>query len=491
MEKHILSKSSFIKGLQCEKALYLSKFHRELKDDLSPQLLAIFFQGNRVGQLAQQLFPGGIDCSPVSAFDFQEAVIRTKKEIDNGATVIYEAAFQFNKVLVALDILVKDKDGWKAYEVKSSTSVSSTYELDAAVQYYSITNSGITLKDISIVHINNQYVKNGDIDINQLFSIVSVKEKVLELLPKLPGQIDYLKSILQQKEIPQKEIGPHCSTPYSCDFAGTCWRHIPDYSVFNISRLLDQKKFQLYNSGVVHLQDIPDSFPLSDQQWLQVHSEIHKETIIKKDLIQSFIKKLNYPLHFLDFETFSSAIPVLDNSKPYQQVVFQYSLHIEDQKGELNHYEYLAEADGSDPRINFVKQLISECGNTGDIIVYNKGFEKGKIYELSLLYPQFQSDLNKIMNRLVDLMLPFQNKWYYTPDMLGSYSIKKVLPALVPKLSYSDLEISDGGTASNTFANMFLGDFKGDIEQTRKNLLEYCKLDTFAMVEILKKLKSI
>ena len=273
MQKHILSKSSFLKGLQCEKALYLSKFHRELRDEISSQQEAIFAQGNLIGQLSQQLFPGGVDCSPESTFDFQKAVIRTKEEIDKGTTIIYEAAFQFNEVLVALDILVKDEEGWEAYEVKSSTSVSRTYELDASVQYYTITNSGINLIDISIVHINNQYVKNGEIDVNELFKIVSVKEKVLEILPELPEQIINLKNVLKQKEIPQKEIGPHCSSPYQCDFTGHCWKTIPDYSIFDIARLNANKKFKLYTNGILHIKDIPDEFPLSAQQKLQVNAE--------------------------------------------------------------------------------------------------------------------------------------------------------------------------------------------------------------------------
>ena len=201
MEKHILSKSSFIKGLQCNKALYYHKFKRDLRDDLSAAQESIFSQGISVGELACKLFPGGVDCTPESYFDIQKAVIRTQEEIEKGTKIIYEAAFQFNGVLAALDILVKHKDGWRAYEVKSSTSVSETYELDASIQYYCITNSGISLKDISIVHINNQYVKNGLIDVNELFTIESVRERVQNHLAKIPNQVNHLKNVLNQKEL--------------------------------------------------------------------------------------------------------------------------------------------------------------------------------------------------------------------------------------------------------------------------------------------------
>lgn len=166
MQKHILSKSSFIKGIQCHKALYLYKYYNELREDLSSQQEAVFSQGKRVGELAKELFPGGLDCTPKNYFNFQESITRTKKEIAKGTKIIYEAAFQFNGVLAVLDILVKDKMGWKAYEVKSSTAISETYELDATIQCYVIINSGINLKDISIVYINNQYVKMAPLILN-------------------------------------------------------------------------------------------------------------------------------------------------------------------------------------------------------------------------------------------------------------------------------------------------------------------------------------
>ena len=185
----------------------------------------------------------------------------------------------------------------------------------------------------------------------------------------------------------------------------------------------------------------------------------------------------------------TSALPIFDNSRPYQQLVFQYSLHLKNISGDLMHREFLAEASPSiDPRIDFVKQLINDFGDSGDILVYNIGFERGKLYDLIEVFPQLEKQINAIIDRLKDLMVPFQQKWYYTPEMKGSYSIKAVLPALVPELSYKNLEIKEGGTASNTFTQMVLGEFKGDIIQTRNDLLAYCKMDTYAMVRILEKL---
>ena len=489
--KYKLSKSTFIRGLQCEKSLYLYKKHYKLKDPTLPKLQAIFDQGNEIGVLAQSLFPGGVDASPSSHFRMMESVIKTKEFLENGESIIYEATFTYNEVLVALDLLVKDKDGWKAYEVKSSTSVSETYIKDAAIQYYTIINSGIDLVDISIVHIDNQYVLDGDLDINQFFTIESVKDKVLDYLPRIPNEVSRLKNVIEGDSIPNVDIGKHCLKPYPCDFKGTCWKHIPEYSVFNISRLETNKKFKLYKQGVITLDQVDLSqTKLSDKQVLQVESEIEGKSHINKEEIGKFLSNLNYPLYYLDFETINPGVPKYQGTRPYQQVLFQYSLHIkQSEDSELQHKEYLADPN-KDPRTGFIEQLISECGNYGDILVYNVGFERGRLNELIEQFPEYNDPLQAIIERLKDLMIPFQNKWYYTPEMKGSYSIKNVLPALAPEFSYNDLNIKDGGMASSIYLSMTNNHFKGDEISTRKDLLEYCKLDTYAMVNIIEKLKK-
>ncbi|MBT4780374.1 MAG: DUF2779 domain-containing protein [Polaribacter sp.] len=280
----------------------------------------------------------------------------------------------------------------------------------------------------------------------------NLKIKQKTFLPRIPNEVRRLKNVIESPETPQIDIGPHCSDPYDCDFKGTCWKHIPQYSVFNISRLNKDKKFDLYNQGVVTLDQIDlGQTDLNPNQVLQVQSEVNGTTHIDIEEIRNFTNGLNYPLYFLDFETIGPAVPKYDGSRPYQQLVFQYSLHIQKiSNSEIIHREYLADP-SQDPRPNFIEQLIQDCGTSGDIIVYNIGFERGKLNDLIEVFPEYSKELRGIINRLKDLMIPFQQKWYYTPEMRGSYSIKYVLPALVPELSYDGLPIKEGATASNTF----------------------------------------
>lgn len=495
MSKHILSKSTYMRGIKCHKSLYLNKHGKDLRDETSDSQQFIFDQGTSVGQLAQELFPKGIDLTPESFYDYSESIARTEELISKKEKVIYEAAFVFDNVLCAIDILVYDGKSYKAYEVKGSTSVSDTYILDASLQYYVITNCGVKLNGISIIHINNEYVRKGKLNIKELFTIESIHEQVLEQQQFIPENIKTFKGVLSAKKTPSVDIGSHCGSPYQCDFTGHCWKHVPEYSIFDIANLRSEKKFDLYKKGIVGLnqitKEVEDKY-FNDKQRMQLAAELDGRSYVDKKSINQFTSELNYPLYFLDFETMMPAIPLFDNARPFQQLVFQYSMHlIEKRNAEAKHFEFLAKPEDGDPRKNFLIQLIKECGTKGDILVYNIGFEKGRLNELAIDFPEFSKQIAGIIDRLKDLMVPFFQRWYYTPAMKGSYSIKVVLPALVPELSYGDLEIQEGGTASSVFAEMAAGNFKGDVEKTRKALLAYCHLDTLAMVKIFEKLKGV
>jgi len=491
MTKAILSKSTFLKGLQCDKHLYLYKHHYNWQDKISEMQQSVFNRGHKVGFLAQTLFPNGVDASPSSPRAYVKALEYTREQIEEGAEVIYEAALMYNEVLIYADIIVKHGTKWKVYEVKSSTSISETNVNDISVQYYVLNNAGLDIEDISIIYINNEYVRFGEFDINQFFNIESLLGYAVDNQEWVSEEVERLKEVIRQDEMPDVDIGLQCTDPYRCGFIGHCWRHIPENSIFDISRMHLSKKFELYDSGITSIEDIPDEFQLPVSQQLQVDSYKNGESIIDKEAIKEFLSIYEYPLYFMDFESFQPAIPLFDNSKPYQQVPFQYSLHYQNNReSELEHREFLAEA-GPDPRMPFIEQLLEDTKLPGQIVVYNKSFEIMILHSIAKDFPKYKDEIASLVERIVDLMIPFQKKWYYTPEMHGSYSIKAVLPALVPELSYKELGIADGGSASIAYENLLEERDMFKIEETRKNLLEYCKLDTLAMVEILEKLTNL
>ena len=484
-----LSKSTFITGLQCEKALYFKKYNPDYAEEITLAKQNIFDVGNEVGLLAQKLFPGGSDSSFDDYTKINESIDLTKKFIDEGKQIIYEAGFEFNYVRCFIDILVKRGDNWEIYEVKSSTSVSETYINDAALQYYILSKCGLNISNIYIVHLNNKYVKNDNLEINELFKISSVLEKVKNKLEFVPYKLKELHNVLLNKNTPQVDIGKHCNKPYECDFKKHCWKDVPSYSVLNVSRLNPDIKWNLFNSGYINIKDIPLETKMSANQRIQIDCEVNQTRLFNKKKIKEFIDSLSKNIFHLDFETFGLAIPIYKGLKPYQQTPFQYSLHHEI-NGELkNHYEFLA-TPNVDPRESFIKSLIADLKNKGDILVYNIGFERGKLNDLINTFPKYEKELQSIIDRMKDLMIPFKEKWYYVPEMQGSYSIKKVLPSLVPDLNYDRLNISKGDLASIEF--MKLGEKSiNDQKKIRTDLLEYCKMDTFAMYKILKFLRNI
>jgi hypothetical protein len=489
---HLLSKSSFVKGLQCVKQLYLYKHFYNLRDEVSEAQQAVFDKGTDVGVLAQKLFPCGIDVAPEVAYKYEGSIKKTQECIANGTNVIYEATFLYDDVLILADIFVRDGDGWKLYEVKSSTEVNDVHINDAAIQYYVITNLEIKLKDISIIYINNEYVRKGDLDINQLFTIQSVKDEVLELQNEVSQKVNEFKKLLSEKYIPDIDIGPQCNDPYQCSFYNYCRKDLPEYSVFNISRLRAEKKYELYYKGLIKIEDIPQSY-LNDKQKVEVECYLNGKE--RKDIkaIRHFLSMIVYPVAYMDFETIQPVVPLFENTHPYQQIVFQYSVHFaKNEKVEVIHKEYLAKSDIKiDPRIDLIKNLIKDLDGAKTIIVYNQGFETGRLNEMARDFPQFESQIQNIISKVVDLMKPFQNKSYYKKEMQGSYSIKAVLPACIPEMSYDELEIKEGGSASHEFENLYYETDFQKIETTRNSLLKYCEMDSYAMLKLQKFLEGL
>jgi hypothetical protein len=495
-----LSKTQFIRGLQCHKSLWLLKEGTIKPKAPSESQQTIFDEGTRVGEEAQKLFPGGKDIK-FKKSTFDERIELTKKYIASGVSTIYEATFKFDDIWVMVDILHQGGNGWEFYEVKSASDVyrkkkaggvKSVFLNDLSIQYYVLKGSGLDIFSASLIHIDSKYVRDGALEIDQLFSVFDLTETVISSQNDVSEQLSKIRKALNDDQ-PEIGIGIHCNKPYQCDFKNHCWPDeiLKGYSVFNISGLNVSKKFELYASGITEVKDIPNGFPLSDNQKLQVQVERNGNTVIDQKEIKKFLGQLYYPMYFLDFETFQQTIPEWDDISPYQQIPFQYSIHyIEEDGGELFHIEFLAK-EGSDPRKNLTEKLVQDIPKGVRVLAYNGGFEKSVIQKLAEIFPEYSEHLMDVHDNVLDLMLPFQRKHYYTREMQGSYSIKKVLPALVPDSSYDGMEIADGRQASSRYAELSFVDCSIEKEKIRGDLLKYCKQDTQSMVDVLECLKKV
>ena len=488
-----LSKSLYIRGLQCEKSLWLKKKKPEVLQAPDDGAQAVFDTGTSVGELACELFSGGERIEYTG--DFGSQMAKTKELMERGTKVIYEATFCFDGILVMVDILRIGKDGLIINEVKSSTSVKEVYIDDASIQYYVISSLGYKVSAVNIIHIDNSYVRGEKLELDKFFHTEDVTEQVRKKQADIPQVLSKFDEILSKDVEPDIDIGPRCSDPYNCDAWEYCWRKqrgIPEYSIFDISRLRSDKKFELYKSGVVKFEDIKELDKFNASQQIQIRSELSQEEIIDKDAINEFLGTLSYPIYHLDFETFQQAVPEFIGLSPYEQIPFQFSIHKDDGKGNLEHFEFLAEV-GADPRYELALNLIKFIPQDACVLAYNMSFEKRVIRRLAEIYPQISNELMAIHDNIKDLMAPFASKNYYHSKMQGSYSIKYVLPALVPEFesAYKNLNlIHHGGEAMQAYEAMAYMP-ADEREAYKKALLAYCKLDTLAMVKVLEKLREV
>jgi hypothetical protein len=292
-------------------------------------------------------------------------------------------------------------------------------------------------------------------------------------------------------DTPAINIGKHCSDPYACDFQTHCWAHIPtEDSVFELSYAMG-KQWDLYERGILHIDDIPDDYPLGANASLQIAHHRSQEIKLDRERIGAFLEGISYPINFFDFETFQEPIPRFDGQRPYMQIPFQYSLHILHEDGRLEHRAFLGDAD-SDPRDPLIEQMLSDITATGSIVAYSKSFEITQIKNLALYRPEHSDALLALTERFIDLAEPFGKKHYYHPRFKGKYSIKIILPTLFPddkELDYSQLgSIQNGGDAMQTFAHLHRIEDPDRREAIREDLLAYCHLDTLAMVRIWERL---
>ena len=369
---------------------------------------------------------------------------------------MFEAGFSGNRLYCRVDILnPSGGEAWDIVEVKSTNAVKDEQLYDVAFQRHCCQLNGVKINRCHIMHLNREYVKHGDIDPQQLFVTEDVTDRLAEFADGLEMRIAEMLAVIDSDECPETAIGRHCNAPYSCLLQEECWKHLPEHHVMT---LYSGKKLgeDLMAQGILDISNIPEEIKLNDKQQIQKDCVICGQPHIDTDEIKSFLKGLKYPLYFMDFETFATAIPIYDGTSPYQNIPFQFSLHVITKPGAMvEHYEFLAEGK-DDPRPAFLAQLKQDIGPKGSILVYYAAFEKSRLKELAGAFPEYQDWVDSINERIVDLNVPFRDFSYYHPQQLGSSSLKHVLPALT-NLSYDDLEIGEGNTASLKFMEAAFG----------------------------------
>ncbi len=482
----MISKSQYLKGIQCPKALWLYRNRRDLAPEIGEGQQFIFDTGHEVGVLAQKYFGEGLEITE-PYYKIKQAIQTTNRAVRQGKGLIFEATAS-SKIgaYSRIDILKKvDTSGtWDLIEVKSSTGVKDYHIDDMALQRHAFTGAGYRIRKSILMHVNNGYVRKGELDLKGLFTLEDCTELVKDRLAEVGPIVKDLIKLINSGNEPEIEIGAHCTNPFDCDFIPYCWDHVPDYSVYDI--FSGQKLEALLDKNLLNISEIPDDFESTERQSVDINA--YKDNRIHRDIpaITEFLEELKYPLYYLDYETISPAVPLFDNSSPYETIPFQFSLHIQSKKGSaLKHVEFL-HTGTDDPRPDLLETLVKSCRKRGSIVVYNKSFEAGVNNKLAERYPDYKDPLEKINNRMVDLLVPFRSRYLYHPEMEGSASLKSVLPAFVPDLTYEGLAINNGEMASIYYSRCIRGLVpEEDKGQIFEDLREYCKLDTLAEVKLI------
>lgn len=481
-----LSKTKYLDGIKCPKLLWYEFNDRGAVPPPDPATQAVFEQGRRVGELAQKLYPDGIRIvREPSPYKTQAKTVEALKM----RRPLFEAGLIYGRTYALPDILVPvEGDGWDIIEVKSGTKVDEIHLMDVAFQKYVYTGAGLDIRRCYLMHIDPGYIRNGEIEPEKLFALKDITEEIKPYQANLEKNIKELQEIVSGRE-PEVKIGSQCGSPYACPLKERCWGFLPKGNVLQL-RGKKERLYALLDQGILKLSDIPIEDWLNDKQLLQIESHRTGEAHVDREAMGAFLSELKYPLYFLDFETLSAAVPAYDLTHPFENIFFQFSLHVIPGEGEKPaHYGYLA-PDRVDPRLEILKRLRSILGDSGTILAYSMSFEIGCLKNAAEAYPEYKDWVGELEGRFVDLLVPFKKFYYYHPAQEGSASIKKVLPAMTGK-GYAGMEIADGGTASLEYERVTFGEKieESDRQQVRQALEKYCELDTQAMVEVLAGLK--
>lgn len=485
---HYLTKSRYMQGLQCPKLLWLSINEPELGAKTDEVTQHLFDVGKRVGEIAQKRFRDGVLIAE-DHMHLQGAIRSTEAIAESGAPAIFEATAEFETVLCRADILNRvkaKKAAWEIHEVKMSTRVKEEHLDDLAIQKYCFDRAGYPINKTCLMHVNNKYIRTGEIDPMEFLTEEDITEEVSKKIADIQTNVKELSNVLAGEKCPDVKPGDQCRRPYDCPFFDHCNEPHKEYSIYELP--YGKKLYPIFKEmGIELIRDIPKDFKLSERNKRIVISNQTGKPVIDEKAIREYLDALEYPLYYFDFETINPAIPPYDNWRPYQTTPFQFSLHIQKNKGgECEHHEFLLQ-EARDPRRPLIESMLKLLGKKGSIIAWKMSFETSVIRGMAGMFPEYKEQLLALVPRFRDLIVPFQSGNYVHYDFHGSASIKDVLPVLVPSLSYEKLEIQEGGTASLKYELWLTGEMEGkEWNKTYKNLLKYCDLDTIAMVEIMR-----
>ncbi len=486
-----LSKSKFVGGWQCEKQAFLTARFPKLATPFDAATLARFASGTRFGKLAQSIWPNGVLVdSP--AYRHDASVTWTRELIEGGEVdVIFEAGFTELRTRVRADVMIRNRESgkWDLVEVKSSSTAKKVHDVDMAIQRAVIEASGLSVGQTSVMVVDSSYVRGpGGVSADGLFKIIDRTSEVEALLAEMVELNEHLHQVIKSESPPDIKIGPHCEEPYTCQFFEHCAEDRPKDWIRTLPGFGLKKTTKFEEKGVIGISQITSDEGLNSLQSRAVASTQSGSQWVS-DRITDDLARAEYPISFIDFETAAPTVPIYESTRPREVIPFQWSCHTLDADGFLDHTDYLASGE-SDPRREFVESLLRAVGNSGSILVYSS-YEKTTLSRLADLFPDLKSQIDNLISRFVDL-LHLVRENYYHPAFRGSFSVKRVLPVMVPGYGYSDLAIAEGETASATFIDVVEGRIaEDDVGQIFDDLLEYCKRDTEAMVRVWQRLQEI
>ena len=489
MSTHRLSKSRYIAGLQCPKRLWyeVNAFREIPPYDAAAE--ERFAQGHEVGRLALALFPGGVEIARDKR-RWSTTAAATQRALA-ARIPLYEASFVHEGGACRVDILAPVEGGaWDLLEVKSSTSVKEVHRADLAFQTWVVRGAGVPVRRAALVRLDSGYVRQGELDPARLFAIEDLTAEVEALVDLVPAEVARQQKVAALPAAPEAEIGPRCTNPHGCPLIPVCWKEVPQSSVLDLVRG-GAKAWELWHQGVRDVAAIPPHVELSELQRIQVEAARNGAPRIDRAALAAFLDRLAYPIHYLDFETFQVPLPPFDGTRPWQQIPFQWSLHVVDAPGARPRAAaFLADGDG-DPRPAFLDSLRAALAPHGSIVAFSDRFERQRLEEAAEAFPEHREWVAALAPRFVDLLDPFARFAYYHPAQNGSASLKAVLPVLGAR-GYDHLEVQEGSAAAREFLRLRAGAVEpAERERLRQALLDYCGRDTEGMVEVVAALERL